>query len=88
MSDDQHDDAQNPEPAPRKPQRWETLARFEGRITERQNTRLKTLRRKLTEANRKARAANPSTRTRLSGDDPKRQRCFSNVPSSSSGGRY
>ncbi len=47
----------------KKPARWETLARFEGRVTDRQLTRLKALQRKLTTANRQAKIGDPSITT-------------------------
>ncbi len=47
----------------RKPARWETMARLEGRITQRQLTRLQTLRRKTTESKQRAKLTNPDTPT-------------------------
>lgn len=45
----------------RKPARWETMARLEGRITQRQMTRLQTLRRKVTESKQRAKLVKPDT---------------------------
>ena len=47
----------------KRPARWETLARFEGRVTDRQLTKLKSMQRKLSTGNRQAKVADPSVQT-------------------------
>lgn len=47
----------------RKPARWETMARVEGRITQRQLTRLQALRQKVKASKQRAKIADPKTPT-------------------------
>lgn len=47
----------------RKPARWETMTRVEGRITQQQFTRLQALRQRVNESKQRAKIANPKTPT-------------------------